>query len=99
MSDDISFKIQLGLVLPQMEKELGDKIYEISKNISETIKAGSVEDAQDFPIDEVKNIFMQDIEIFFDKNILPKIKEEFVPAAAEEPENEETEAVEEGDEE
>ena len=85
MSEDLAFKIQLGLVLPQMEEKLSAELSTIVENLVTTLKAGTAE-GESLDMGSVKDLLMKDFEIFVTNSILPPIEKKFTPpAAAEEP--------------
>ena len=85
MSEDLAFKIQLGLVLPQMEDKLSAELSTIVENLVTTLKAGTAE-GEALDMGSVKDLLMKDFEIFITNSILPPIEKKFAPpAAAEEP--------------
>jgi hypothetical protein len=88
MSDDIAFKIQLGLILPKLKEKISGDLSAIIEELAEIVKAGSSEEDK-VPMDAVKEIIMKDLEIFIDGSILPEIDKklnppEETPAEAEE---------------
>ncbi len=87
MSDDIAFKIQLGLILPKLQEKVSKEMSAIIEELAEIVKAGSLGEDK-VPMDAVKEIIMKDLEIFLDKSILPDIDKKLNPPeeAAEEPE-------------
>ena len=90
MSEDISFKIQLGLTLPKLKDKLSSDLTEIVRELVQIVSAGSVEDDDSPDLDSVKEIIMKDLGIFLDKEIFPVIEAEIKP----EQEDEQTEATE-----
>ncbi|WP_178030940.1 hypothetical protein [Pelagibaculum spongiae] len=82
MSDDIAFKIQLGLILPKLKDKLSSDLTEIVKELVQIVNAGSVE-GDEFDMGPVKEIMMKDLEIFLDKEILPPIEASLAPAEEE----------------
>ncbi len=104
MSDDIAFKIQLGLILPKLQEKISKEISEIIEEPANIVKAGSLEE-NNVPMDAVKEIIMKDLEIFLDESILPEIDKKLNPpeetaedAADEAGEGESAEAEEQADE-
>lgn len=101
MSDDIAFKIQLGLVLPKLETQLTKSITTIIEEVMDYLKKGTLEGQEPPSLDEVKALFMQDLEIFLDSKILPAIDAKMNPPqeiAVEEPKVEEVSEVVEAEE-
>ena len=87
MSDDIAFKIQLGLILPKLKDKISGDMTAIIEELAEIVKAGSLGEDK-VPMDAVKEIIMKDLEIFLDESILPEIDKKLNPPeeAAAEPE-------------
>ena len=75
MSDDIVFKFQLGLILPKLRDNVGEALGNIVSELVDSINAGRVGDDAPVGMDEVKQLIMQDIEIFLDNEILPSIQQ------------------------
>ena len=78
MSDDIAFKIQLGLILPKLKEKVAKEMSEIIEELANIVKAGSLEE-NNVPMDQVKEIIMKDLEIFLDDSILPDIDKRLNP--------------------
>ena len=76
MSDDIAFKIQLGLILPKLKDKLSSDLTDIVRELVQIVSAGSIEDGDSLDIDSVKEVIMKDLEIFLDKEIIPVIEAE-----------------------
>lgn len=72
MSDDIAFRIQLGLILPKLQTAIKEDLSAISQELMGVIQAGSLED-ETVDIDEIKSILMKDLEIFVDRDIMPPL--------------------------
>jgi hypothetical protein len=72
MSEDIAFKIQLGLILPKLKDKISGDLSAIIEELAEIVKAGSLGEGN-VPMDAVKEIIMKDLEIFLDGSILPEI--------------------------
>jgi hypothetical protein len=88
MSDDIAFKIQLGLILPKLKDKVSKEMSTIIEELAEIVKAGSLEENK-VPMDAVKEIIMKDLEIFLDESILPDIDKKLNPPEEEAAEPEE----------
>ena len=88
MSDDIAFKIQLGLILPKLKEKIAGDMSAIIEELAEIVKAGSLGEGN-VPMDAVKEIMMKDLEIFLDESILPEIDKKLNPPQAEAAETEE----------
>ena len=81
MSEDIAFKIQLGLILPKLKDKLSSDLTGIVRELVQIVSAGSIEEDDDaLDIDSVKEVIMKDLEIFLDKEIFPVIEAEMKPA-------------------
>ena len=81
MSEDIAFKIQLGLILPKLKDKLSSDLTGIVRELVQIVSAGSIEeDDAALDIDSVKEVIMKDLEIFLDKEIFPVIEAEMKPA-------------------
>jgi len=78
MSDDIAFKIQLGLILPKLKEKVSKEMSEIIEELAGIVKAGSPS-GDKVPMDAVKEIIMKDLEIFLDGSILPEIDKKLNP--------------------
>jgi hypothetical protein len=102
MSDDIAFKIQLGLILPKLKEKVSKEMSEIIEELANIVKAGSIGE-DNVPMDAVKEIIMKDLEIFLEDSILPEIDKKLNPPEEEAAETEEkvedSEGAEKGDQE
>jgi hypothetical protein len=98
MSDDIAFKIQLGLILPKLKEKIAGDMSAIIEELAEIVKAGSLGEGN-VPMDAVKEIMMKDLEIFLDQSILPEIDKKLNPPDEEAAETEEKAEESEGGEE
>lgn len=85
MSEDIAFKIQLGMILPQMKEKLAGDLSEIVDQLANFVKEGSRE-GDEFTIDPIKELIMKDLEIFLSDSILPEIEAKYNPPVEEEEE-------------
>ncbi|MRI34021.1 hypothetical protein EOPP23_13575 [Endozoicomonas sp. OPT23] len=74
MSDDIAFRIQLGLILPKLKEKLAPSLTEIVTELVHIVNAGSLEEDSETDLGPVKEIMMKDLEIFLDKEILPVVE-------------------------
>ena len=82
MSEDLAFKIQLGLVLPQMEAKLSSELSTIVESLVTTLKAGT-DEGEALDMGSVKDLIMRDFDIFLTNSIIPPIEKKFSPAAPE----------------
>ena len=98
MSDDIAFRIQLGIILPKLKDKVAGSLTEIIEELVTILQAGTLKGEEGASMDAVKEIFMKDLEIFLDDTVLPPIDAKFNPPSeedagdggeAEEPEAEE----------
>ncbi|BFM48691.1 hypothetical protein [Marinomonas sp. THO17] len=94
MSDDIAFKIQLGLVLPKLDAQLKASLGEILEEIMDYLSKGTFADDETPTLDEVKALFLQDLEIYLDKTLLPALDAKRNPPAEPVAEEEASEAEE-----
>ena len=97
MSEDLAFRIQLGLLLPKMKEKIADDLSTIVDELVNILKAGTRE-GEELSLEPVKEIIIKDFEIFLDDCILPDVEaklkppeEEKMEAEAEEAEAEEAE--------
>lgn len=87
MSEDLAFRIQLGIVLPKMKEKIADDLSEIVGELVDTLKQGTLGD-EEITAEPIKEILMKDFEIFIDEAIMPDVEKKIAPpeeeAAAEE---------------
>ena len=79
MAEDLAFRIQLGLILPKIQKNIGDHLRGICEEVVDIVNAGSVGD-DTVDLDEVKQIIMKDLEIHLDTDIFPALKQKYSPS-------------------
>jgi hypothetical protein len=79
MSEDLSFQIQLGLILPKFKDKLTGDMTEIVEELVGILKAGNTEGSE-LSFDEVKALVMKDFEIFISTSIFPEIEKKHAPA-------------------
>jgi len=91
MSEDIAFRIQLGLILPKIKSGISKDIMKITEELVGIVEAGSLNDEK-VDLAAVKTILMKDFEIFVDSEIFPVIDAKINPPA-DEPEEVEAEAA------
>jgi len=97
MSEDLAFRIQLGIILPKMKDTIAADLSAIVAELVDILQAGTRE-GEELSIEPIKEIMMKDLEIFLDDFILPAIEAKLKPPeeeAAEEPEEEAAEEAEE----
>lgn len=100
MSDDIAFKIQLGIILPKLKDTVGDNLSSIIEELVSILSYGTLEGEDKVELSAVKEIIMKDIEIFLDSSILPALDAKLnppEPEAAEESADEGEAEAEEGE--
>ena len=83
--DEISFKIQLGLILPRMKDKIGKELSVIVEELVDIVKEG-MRTEDNFDMAPIREIIMKDFEIFLDDCILPDIEAKVNPAVEEEEE-------------
>ena len=84
MSEDIAFRIQLGVILPKLKSQVGDQLRGIIDELVGIVQAGTLTDEK-VSLDAVKEIMMKDLEILLDDAIFPEIDKQLNPPP-EEPE-------------
>ena len=97
MSEDLAFRIQLGVILPKMKETIAGDLGKIVGELVDILKAGT-RAGDELSIDPIKEIIMKDLEILLDDFILPDVEAKLKPPeeeAAEEAEEEAEEAAEE----
>ena len=78
MSDDVAFRIQLGLILPKITDQIGPNLTRIVDELVSIVQAGTVEsDAVDLA--QIKEVIMKDLEIYLDGTVFPKIEARLNP--------------------
>ncbi len=93
MSEELAFRIQLGITLPKMKEQIAGNLSKIVEELVDILKAGSRE-GEELAIEPIKEIIMKDLEIFLDDCILPDIEKKLKPPEEEKEEEEEGEAEE-----
>ncbi len=87
MSEDLAFRIQLGIVLPKMREKIAANLSEIVGELVDTLQQGTL-DGEELSAEPIKEILMKDFEIFIDEAIMPDVEKKIAPpeeeAAAEE---------------
>lgn len=84
MSDDVAFRIQLGLILPKIKDSVGGDLGKIVDEVVNIVQAGTVDGGQ-VDLGAVKEIVMKDLEIFLDKEVFPAIDQRLNPAQEQPP--------------
>ena len=101
MSEDLAFRIQLGVILPKMKETIAADLRNIIEELVAILQAGT-RTGEELEIEPVKQIVMKDLEILLDDVILPEVEKKLKPAeeeVAEEEAAEEEEAEAEAEEE
>lgn len=98
MSEDIAFRIQLGLILPKIKKSISSDLMKITEELVSVVEAGSMGEEK-VDLAAVKTILMKDLEIFVDNEIFPVIDAKLNPPVEEATDEESEEASEEAAEE
>ncbi|QFY43682.1 hypothetical protein F6R98_14475 [Candidatus Methylospira mobilis] len=83
MSDDLAFKIQLGVILPKMKEKLTTELSSIVEDVVKIVQAGN-RAGEVFEMEPVKQIILKDFDIFLTDCILPEIERKLAPAPVEE---------------
>ncbi len=78
MSEDIAFRIQLGIILPKLKDKVAGDISSILEELVTIVQAGTLGD-EEVSLESVKEIFMKDLEIFLDDAIFPAIEQKLNP--------------------
>jgi hypothetical protein len=97
MSEDLVFRIQLGVILPKLKETIAADLGKIIEELVGILQAGT-RGGEELEIEPIKQIVMQDLEILLDDAILPDIEQKLKPPE-EAAEEEEEEAAEEEEEE
>jgi len=84
MSDDIAFRIQLGLILPKIKDSISSDLMKITDELVSIVQAGTVS-GEAVDLDAIKGILMKDLEIFVDNDIFPVIDKRLNPPVEEPP--------------
>lgn len=95
MSDDIAFKIQLGVILPKLKQSVSKNISTIIEEHVTLLREGTLADEEPTSMEDIKGLVMQSLEIFLDSEVLPEIDKKFNPIeeGADEVEDESAEAA------
>ena len=97
MSEELAFRIQLGIILPKLKEKIADNVSAIVGELVTILEQGTRE-GEELSLEPIKEIFMKDFEIFLDDSILPDIEKKINPPAEEEQAEEgEEEAEQEGE--
>ncbi|OGT68495.1 MAG: hypothetical protein A3J38_06010 [Gammaproteobacteria bacterium RIFCSPHIGHO2_12_FULL_45_9] len=78
---DLSFQIQLGMILPKMHEKLGGDMTGIVDELVTVVQAGMAE-GEDVTTASVKELVMKDFEIFIDRFIFPDVEKKLHPPVA-----------------
>ncbi|HJO95814.1 MAG TPA: hypothetical protein QF753_20635 [Victivallales bacterium] len=72
MSEDLAFKIQLGVILPKMEQKIASDVNSIVEEVAGFVSAGCRE-GEKVELIPIKDIIMKDFEILLEDSILPEL--------------------------
>ena len=97
MSEELAFRIQLGITLPKLKEQIAGNLSTIVEELVDILKAGSRE-GEELSMEPIKEIVMKDLEIFLDDCILPDIEKKLKPPEEEKAEEGEAEEAEEKEE-
>ncbi|HCY84704.1 MAG TPA: hypothetical protein DHV36_06175 [Desulfobacteraceae bacterium] len=87
MSEDLAFRIQLGIVLPKMKEMIASDLNKIVGELVDTLQMGTRE-GEELTAGPIKEIIMKDFEIFIDETIMPEVEKKIAPPAEAAPEEE-----------
>ncbi|WP_330925939.1 hypothetical protein [Candidatus Sororendozoicomonas aggregata] len=81
MSEETAFKIQLGLTLPKIKEKLGNELHAIVEELALMFRSGNTESDDDVSADleAIKAIFLKDMDIYLDKEVIPVLKTSLAP--------------------
>ena len=94
MSEDLAFRIQLGIVLPKMKEKIAAELGEIVNELVDILMLGT-RGEEEITAEPIKEIIMKDFDIFLDENIMPDVIKKITPPVEETPAEEAGEAAEE----
>lgn len=78
MSEDLAFRIQLGIVLPKLKEKIGGDLGEIVNELVDILVQGTIGE-EEITAEPIKEIIMKDLEIFLDENIMPAVEKKIAP--------------------
>lgn len=84
MTDDLAFRIQLGIVLPKMKEKIAGDLGEIVNELVDILIQGT-RGEEEITAEPIKEIIMKDLEIFLDENIMPDVEKKIAPPEEEAP--------------
>jgi hypothetical protein len=79
MSEDIAFKIQLGVILPKLKQTVSKNISTIIEEHVTLLREGTLANEEPTSMEDIKGLIMQSLEIFLDNDVLPEIDKKFNP--------------------
>lgn len=82
MSEDLAFKLQLGIVLPKLREKIQADLTIIIDELVASLKSGTRE-GEAFDVDPVKELILKDLDIFLSDDIFPGIVAKYTPPPAE----------------
>jgi len=78
MSDDLAFRIQLGIVLPKLKEKISADLAAIVDELVGILQQGTRE-GEELTVEPIKEILMKDLEIFVDECIIPDVQKKIAP--------------------
>jgi hypothetical protein len=79
MSEDLAFRIQLGVILPKIREKMTADMTEIAEDVVRFVSAGS-QNGETIEVDPIKEMIIKDLEIFLSGEILPAVMKKYTPA-------------------
>lgn len=79
MSEDLAFRIQLGVILPKIREKMAADLTEIAEDVVRFVSEGS-QTGDVLEADPIKNMILKDLDIFISGEILPAVMQKFAPA-------------------
>lgn len=79
MSEDIAFKIQLGVILPKLKQSVSKNISTIIEEHVTLLREGTLPNEESTSMEDIKGLIMQSLEIFLDNDVLPEIDKKYNP--------------------
>lgn len=80
MSDNLAFRIQLGIVLPKLKEKISAELAAIVDELVGILQQGTRE-GEELTTEPIKEILMKDLEIFVDECIIPDVQKKIAPPA------------------
>lgn len=79
MSEDLAFRIQLGVILPKIREKMTADLTEIAGDVVRFVSEGS-QSGEALEADPIKEMILKDLDIFISGEILPGVMKKFAPA-------------------